>query len=103
MIISNEEINGFLKIAQALWYSNILLKGIAKATEKETKEQKWGFLRILFGTLGTRYFGKILAGEWMLKAGYGNNEESYGNKKIYINSTPSFNKYWNIKALSKSS
>ena len=40
LIISNEEINDIMKIVQALEDSNILLKGVTKTIEKETKEQK---------------------------------------------------------------
>ena len=36
--------NDIMKIVQALEDSNILLKGIAKTTENETKKQKGGFL-----------------------------------------------------------
>ena len=32
--------------------SNILLKGVAKTIKSETKEQKGGFLSMLFSTLG---------------------------------------------------
>ena len=38
LTISNEEINDILKFAQALEDSNILLKGITKTIENETKE-----------------------------------------------------------------
>ena len=44
MIISNKEMNDIIKIVEALEDSNILLKGITKAVEKETKKQKRGFL-----------------------------------------------------------
>ena len=37
--ISNEEINGIMKIVQALQNSNILLKGVTKTIKNETKEQ----------------------------------------------------------------
>ena len=40
LIISNEEMNDIMKIVQALEDSNILLKGVTKTIEKETKEQK---------------------------------------------------------------
>ena len=40
LIISNEKMNEIMKIVQALEDSNILLKEISKAIEKETKEQK---------------------------------------------------------------
>ena len=38
-IISNEEMNGIMKIAQALEDSNILLKGFTKAIKNETKDK----------------------------------------------------------------
>ena len=37
--ISNEEINGIMKIVQALQNSNILLKGVTKTIKNEIKEQ----------------------------------------------------------------
>ena len=52
LIISNEEMNDIMKIVKALEDSNILLKGITKSIENETKEQEGGFLGMLLGTLG---------------------------------------------------
>ena len=43
LIISNEEMNDIMKIVQALEDSNILLKGVTKTIENETKEQKEDF------------------------------------------------------------
>ena len=43
LIISNEEKNDFLNIAQALQNSNVLLKGVTKAIENKTKGQKEDF------------------------------------------------------------
>ena len=43
LIISNEEMNDVIKIFQSLEDSNILLKGVTKTIENETKEQKGGF------------------------------------------------------------
>ena len=37
LIVSNEEMNGIMKIIQALEDSNILLKGVTKAIKNETK------------------------------------------------------------------
>ena len=54
LIISNEKMNDIMKIVQALEDSNILLKGVTKTIENETKEQKGGFLSTLLGTLGDR-------------------------------------------------
>ena len=44
LIISNEEMNEIIKIVKALEHPNILLKGVTKIIENETKEQKGGFL-----------------------------------------------------------
>ena len=44
LIISKEEINDVMKAHKD---SSILLKGITKTIENETKEQKDGFLRML--------------------------------------------------------
>ena len=52
-----------MKIAQALEDSNILLKGVTKTIEDETKEQKGGFLNMLLGTLGASLLGNLLAGK----------------------------------------
>ena len=51
LIISNEEVNGIMKIVPALEDSNILLKGVTKKIKNETKEQKGGFLSMFLGTL----------------------------------------------------
>ena len=51
--------NDIMKIVQALEDSNILLKGVTKTIENETKEQKGGFLRVLLGTLGASLLGNL--------------------------------------------
>ena len=63
MIISNKEMNDMMKIVQALEDSNILLKGVTKTIENETKEQKGGFLSMLLGTLGATLLGNLLTGK----------------------------------------
>ena len=47
LIISNEEMNDGMKIAQALEDANILLKGVTKTIKNQGKEQKRGFLSML--------------------------------------------------------
>ena len=71
LIISNEEMNDAMKIVQSLEDSNILLKGVTKTMENETKEQKGGFLSMLLGTLGTSLLGNLLWGKEIVRAGYG--------------------------------
>ena len=68
LIISNEEINGIMKIVQALEDSKILLKGATKTIKVKTKEQKGGFLSILLGTLGASLLGNLLAGKGIVRA-----------------------------------
>ena len=55
LIIENEDMNDIMKIIEALENSGILLKGVSKTIENETKEQKGGFLSMLLGTLGASY------------------------------------------------
>ena len=45
LIIEQEDINDIMKIIEALENSGILLKGVSKTIENETKEQRGGFLR----------------------------------------------------------
>ena len=74
LIISNEEMNDIIKIVQALEDSNILLKGVTKTIESETKGQKGGFLSMLLGTLGAILLGNLLTGKRIVRAGSGNNK-----------------------------
>ena len=67
LIISNEETNDIMKIAQALEDSNVILKGISKRFENETKEQKGGFLRMLLVTIGVSLLGNRLTEKGILE------------------------------------
>ena len=71
LIISNEDMDDIMKIIEALENSGILLKGVTKTIENETKEQKGGFLSILLGTLGASLLGNLLLAEGFLRAGEG--------------------------------
>ena len=51
-----------MKIIEALENSGILLKGVSKTIENETKEQRGGFLSMLLGTLGASLLGTLLTG-----------------------------------------
>ena len=62
LIIENKDMNDIMKIIQALENSGILLKGVSKTIENETKEQKGGFLSMLLGTLGASLLGNLLSG-----------------------------------------
>ena len=64
--------NDLIKIIEALKNSGILLKGVTKTTENETKEQRGGFLSMLLGTLGASLLGNLLTGrKGMMRAGEG--------------------------------
>ena len=52
LIIEHEDMNDIMKIIESLENSGILLKGVTKTIENETKEQRGGFLGMLWGTLG---------------------------------------------------
>ena len=93
LIISNEEMNDTMKIAQALESSGILLKGVTEAIKNETKEQKGGFLRMLLGTLGASLLGNLLTGKGTVRAGEGTMKAGEGIVKKSFNATSSFNKF----------
>ena len=79
LIIEQEDMNDIIEIIEALENSGILLKGVTKTIENETKEQRGGFLSILLGTLGASLLGNLLtggkgivrAGEGVIRAGEG--------------------------------
>ena len=54
LIIEQEDMNDIMKITEVLEYSGILLKGVSKTIENETKEQRGGLLSMLLGTLGAK-------------------------------------------------
>ena len=62
LIIEQEDMNDIIKIIEALENSGILLKGVTKTIENETKEQREGFLSMLLGTLGAGLLGNLLTG-----------------------------------------
>ena len=62
LVIEQEQINDIMKIIEELENSGILLKGVTKTIENETKEQRGGFLSMLLGTLGASLLGNPLAG-----------------------------------------
>ena len=75
LVIEKEDINGIMKIIEALENSGILLKGVSKTIENETKEQRGGFLSMLLGTLGASLFGNLLTGgKGIMRAGEGSVE-----------------------------
>ena len=72
LIIEQEDMNDITKIIEALENSGILLKGVTKTSENETKEQSGGFLSMLPGTLGASLLGNLLTGgKVIVRAGDG--------------------------------
>ena len=84
LIIEQEDMNDVMKVIKTLENSGILLKGVSKTIENETKEQRGGFLSMLLGTLGASLLGNLSTGEkGMMRAGDGivRAGEGSGSKK----------------------
>ena len=74
--------NDIMKIIEALENSGILLKGVSKTIENETKEQREGFLSMLLGTLGASLLVNLLTGGMgIMRAGDGIVRAGSGSKK----------------------
>ena len=71
LLISNDEMEGILKIVKSLEDSGLLLKGASEIVKDEVKEQKGGFLSMLLGTLGASLSGDMLLGKDVIRAGEG--------------------------------
>ena len=72
LIIEQEDMNDIMKIIEALENSGILLKGVTKTIENETKEQRGGFFSTSLGTLGASLLGNLLTGgKSIMRAGDG--------------------------------
>ena len=97
LIIEEEDMNDIMKIIEALENSGILLKGVSKTIENETKEQRGGFLSMLLGTLGASLFGNLLTGKGIMRAGDGIVRAGSGTKKTpkFTITFSSINKYRN--------
>ena len=86
LIIEQEDMNDIMKIIEALENSGILLKGVTKTIENETKEQRGRFLGMLLGTLGASLLGNLLIGrKGMMRAGDGIVRAGKGSKKNPLN------------------
>ena len=82
LIIEEEDMKDIMKIIEALENSGILIKGVSKTIENETKEQRGGFLSMLLGTLGTSLLGNLLTGrKGIMRAGDGILRAGSGSKK----------------------
>ena len=63
LIISNDEMKDIIKIVKSLEDSGLLLKGVSKTVQNESKKQKRGFLSMVLSTLGASLLGNMLAGK----------------------------------------
>ena len=90
LTISNDEMDGIIKVVKSLEDSGLLLKGVSEIIQSEDKEQKGRFLSILLGTVDGSLLGNILAGKWMNRAGEGFVRAGYGSLLIF-NTASSFN------------
>ena len=82
LVIQQEDMNDIIKIIEALENSGILLKGVTKTIENETKEQRGKFLSMLLGTLRASLLGNLLAGgKEIVRAGEGVIRAGEGVKK----------------------
>ena len=84
LIIEQENMKDIMKIIEPLENSGILLKGVSKTIENETKEQRGRFLSMLLGTLGASLLGNLLTGgKGIMRAGDGivRAGEGSGSKK----------------------
>ena len=57
LIISNDQMNGIIKIVKSLENSGVLLKGVSETIQHEAKEQRGGLLSMLLGSLGASLLG----------------------------------------------
>ena len=62
-IISNDEMEGIMKIVKSLEDPDLLLKEVSETIQTEAKEQEGGFLSMLLSTLGPSLLGNMLAGK----------------------------------------
>ena len=67
LIISNDEMDGILKIVKSCEDSGVLLKGVSETIQNEAKERRGGFLSILLGTLGASLLGDLLTKIYLVK------------------------------------
>ena len=90
LIIEQEDMNDIMKLIEALENSGILLKGVSKTIENETKEQRGGFLSMLLGTFGASLLGNLsTGGKGIMRVGEGKGivcagEASKKNPKLTI-------------------
>ena len=83
LVIEQENMNDIMKIIEALENSGILLEGVTKTIENESKEQRGGGLSMLLGTLGASLLGNLTGGKGIVRAGEGIARAGEGVKKTH--------------------
>ena len=58
-----QETNDIMRTVKSLGGAGFLIEGVGETIKKEAKEQKRGFLSMLFGTLRTSLLGNLLTGK----------------------------------------
>ena len=62
-IISNEEMADIIKIIKSFEESGLLIKGISKTNQNESKEHTNGYIGMLLGALGASFLETITTGQ----------------------------------------
>ena len=65
ILISNKEMKDIIKIVKSLKESSIFVGDVSETIENEAKQQKGGFLSMLFGILSTSFTGSLLTDKGM--------------------------------------
>ena len=100
LVVEEEDMNDIMKIIKALENSGILLKGVSKTIENETKEQRGGFLSMLLGTLGASLLGNLVTNrKVILRAGEGSVASRAEGKEIERAGEGSESKKSNLNSL----
>ena len=63
LIISNIEMEDFMKIVKSLEEYGLLIKGVSKTIRNEAKEQNGWFISMLLRTLGASLSGNLSTGK----------------------------------------
>ena len=97
LIIEQEDMDDIMKIIEALENSGILLKGVSKTIENETKEQRGGFLSMLLGNLGASLLSNLSTGKGIMRTDNGIVRAGEGSRKTpkFTVTFSSINKYRN--------
>ena len=68
LVISNEEMEGIMKIVESHEESGLLIKDVGEAIKAEVKDQKSGFFGTLLGALAPNLFGNMLASKGVIRS-----------------------------------